>query len=403
MKHFIIPGALVVASLLFACGRDVQTSSTTATTEDAAPVERPAAKPVEPEGEADEESGDGDDVVVATSRSPETYHAAEGAFPLTFEQTEFDLGEIDDTHEVSQVISFVNDGDTPVNVLSVKGTCGCVVPALNKNVYAPGESGTLEVKFRPHGRQGKQVKPIKMKVESEGRRFEAQIIVKSDIFPMIGWQPVAVFLGNVERGEQSEFKHVTVTSRLPDFQILEHSISDDRFDYRYLGRKTAMVRGEEVTQDEFEIRFLGDPEIQQIRPYLVLKTNYELRPEVRIRAIVDVIGPLFTSPNRIQVVANPDERFTKRIMLRHRANGMFKVLGTSIEADRLEQLEVKQSEETKHGIRSVYFDISGFPAKVDRTTGNTIKGMLKIRTDLVDQPEVKVEITGHVRLQAKRD
>ena len=55
---------------------------------------------------------------------------------------------------------FRNAGDQPVRIISVKPSCGCIVAKLEKEVYAPGESGALHAELDLAGAVGLQSKTI---------------------------------------------------------------------------------------------------------------------------------------------------------------------------------------------------------------------------------------------------
>lgn len=55
---------------------------------------------------------------------------------------------------------FTNVGDQPVTIRSVRTSCGCTTAELQKQVYEPGESGTIVTTFTFGDRVGAQVKHI---------------------------------------------------------------------------------------------------------------------------------------------------------------------------------------------------------------------------------------------------
>lgn len=67
------------------------------------------------------------------------------------------------------VFKFTNTGDTPIEVLRVKSSCGCTVPQLSKNLYAPGESGEISALFTFGARQGRQMKRITVTTNDPAR------------------------------------------------------------------------------------------------------------------------------------------------------------------------------------------------------------------------------------------
>lgn len=55
---------------------------------------------------------------------------------------------------------FRNSGNAPVTIIYIQTSCGCTTAALDKQVYAPGESGDLKVTYRFGGQVGPQEKAI---------------------------------------------------------------------------------------------------------------------------------------------------------------------------------------------------------------------------------------------------
>lgn len=76
-----------------------------------------------------------------------------GKFPvMTFEQTEFDFGAIDQGTNVEHVFKFTNTGDAPLVIVDAKSSCGCTVPQYTKEPVAPGATGEMLVKFNGSGK-----------------------------------------------------------------------------------------------------------------------------------------------------------------------------------------------------------------------------------------------------------
>jgi uncharacterized protein DUF1573 len=89
---------------------------------------------------------------VATPTGPTT--------AMTFSESTFDFGQIDDGEKVSHVYAFENTGSEPLVISNAKGSCGCTVPKWPKNPIAPGESGEILVTFNSKGKTGKQTKRV---------------------------------------------------------------------------------------------------------------------------------------------------------------------------------------------------------------------------------------------------
>lgn len=68
---------------------------------------------------------------------------------LAFHQYLVDLGPVHPSTEVRGTFIFQNRGDKPVRIKAVKPSCGCLTPRLEKQEYAPGESGFLALRIQP--------------------------------------------------------------------------------------------------------------------------------------------------------------------------------------------------------------------------------------------------------------
>lgn len=71
---------------------------------------------------------------------------------LTFTESEFDFGTIDQGTKVEHVFKFTNTGDAPLVIVDAKSSCGCTVPVYPKDPVAPGAEAELLVKFNGSGK-----------------------------------------------------------------------------------------------------------------------------------------------------------------------------------------------------------------------------------------------------------
>ncbi len=56
--------------------------------------------------------------------------------------------------------SFTNKGKIPLLISSAHSTCGCTVPKWPKEPIAPGETGSINVRFDTKGKKNIQNKPV---------------------------------------------------------------------------------------------------------------------------------------------------------------------------------------------------------------------------------------------------
>jgi hypothetical protein len=79
---------------------------------------------------------------------------------LTFEQTVFDFGEVEEGTIVAHTFSFVNTGTVPLLISDARSTCGCTVPEWPREAISPGEEGVINVRFDTGQKMNQQSKPI---------------------------------------------------------------------------------------------------------------------------------------------------------------------------------------------------------------------------------------------------
>lgn len=87
------------------------------------------------------------------------------AAALEFEQTRIEQNARLLDEQSTAVFRFTNTGDKAVEILRVQSSCGCTVPELDKQSYAPGESGEIRALFTFGSRQGRQMKRITVKTD----------------------------------------------------------------------------------------------------------------------------------------------------------------------------------------------------------------------------------------------
>lgn len=91
-----------------------------------------------------------------------------GEFPvMTFDETEYDFGTVDEGTVVEHEYTFKNTGDSPLIVVNAKGSCGCTVPTWSKEPIAPGETGSMLVKFNTNGKPNNQTKTVTITANTE--------------------------------------------------------------------------------------------------------------------------------------------------------------------------------------------------------------------------------------------
>lgn len=71
---------------------------------------------------------------------------------MSFDELQYDFGEIAQGTHVDHLFTFTNTGDAPLVITNASSSCGCTVPEYTREAVAPGEKGELLVKFDGSGR-----------------------------------------------------------------------------------------------------------------------------------------------------------------------------------------------------------------------------------------------------------
>lgn len=108
---------------------------------------------------------------------PEETSAPQADGPqITFEETEYDFGDIRQGDVVEHSFEFTNTGNAPLILNNVLTTCGCTAPEWPKNPILPGEKGEIKVRFNSAGKMGRQNKVITIRSNVEGTDNRIKIV-----------------------------------------------------------------------------------------------------------------------------------------------------------------------------------------------------------------------------------
>lgn len=94
--------------------------------------------------------------------------AEKGEHPtMSFEESSFDFGTIDEGDVVTHAFKFTNTGDAPLIISDAQGSCGCTVPTPPKDPIAPGDSDEIMVRFNSVGKTNNQLKTVSLTTNTE--------------------------------------------------------------------------------------------------------------------------------------------------------------------------------------------------------------------------------------------
>lgn len=326
---------------------------------------------------------------------------------LVFPITRHDFGQIYDDHAVKFVYPFTNAGAGELKIISVKPTCGCTVPELKKNTFAPGERSVIEVVFNPRHKKGKKVYHVSIRT-NDPVRPEQKISFFADVKPMIVTDPNVIYFGNVPRG-QEETRIVKIAGRRQDFQATYASItrageSSSYMTVEVLGTKPVEIDGESMQQSELKVTLKGSAPIGRIasNTYAAVRTNDPRNPLINLTIRGEVVGDLALAPGRVVlgrvVLGTP---ITRELRVTSHAGHPFKILG-------VDQKIRFHAPNTREGVEMDGFDVSidpldpavgtGYVVKISGTIDKPgrIQGKLIIKTDVDEEQTIEAPIYGQI-------
>lgn len=83
-----------------------------------------------------------------------------GVPQMSFDETHFHFGEVEDGELVKHTFNFTNTGTGDLVIADATASCGCTTPSFSFMPIKPNETSTIEVTFNSANREGVQSKVI---------------------------------------------------------------------------------------------------------------------------------------------------------------------------------------------------------------------------------------------------
>jgi outer membrane biosynthesis protein TonB len=107
---------------------------------------------------------------------------------LTFEETSWDFGTIQEGDVVNHTYTFTNTGKSPLIIQNATAQCGCTVPQWPRQPIAPGQKGEIKVEFNSKGKAGVQSKSVTITANTQPEVNQVMLkgVVESGVASMKG-------------------------------------------------------------------------------------------------------------------------------------------------------------------------------------------------------------------------
>jgi hypothetical protein len=315
-------------------------------------------------------------------KTPEQATRTQRAAHLEVEPKEHDFGEVFAPKEVTFEIRVRNKGDEELK-MKVRAGCGCM-KASQLPPLGPGESGTIKVTFDTSERMGKQEEFVSI-YGDENTSPITKVRMTGTVKTDYTWEPGVISLGRFSwTGDR------TRTLTIKGIEMRDLEVTGIKFTEPRITARLEKSAEEGSTQYKIEITLpKGIFPVGQFKELAKISTNSPHRPELTVPILGEVRGDLSCIPRTAMFkVLKAKKDFEKTIEVQSDSKTKFRVIRLELSDERvIAEKGNEDKSDWKHTIRLRLKgeDIQGF-----------FKAVLKIHTDVKDEPAIEVPIYAYL-------
>jgi len=297
-----------------------------------------------------------------------------------FEEFSKDFGSVPRGPTLSHPFRVVNNTRGPVNIASVRVSCGCVSATALKNILQPGESTHILARMDTTRFTG--LKSVTIYVQfNQPAVEEVRLWVQANGRNDFTVTPDTLSFGQLKRGGSP-----AVSVLIAFFGNNETQITEVKSESNYIHAKVQEVRRQEAEVTyQLTARVRGDAPVGKWYTDVWLKTNNTGMPQIRVPLTVEVESALSINPETIALgpIKTQTESERRVIVRGIKPFKITKVLGTD------DQLAVRDNTPQAKPIHVLTVKLkAGQPGDLNRT--------LRILTDLADDNQVDFHINAQI-------
>lgn len=237
-----------------------------------------------------------------------------------FKEFEHDFGTVargaKEEHRFEMVNCYVED----IHIRSVRTSCGCTTPRIEKDTLKTWEKGAIIAKLNTGAFMGYKNASIIVTIDKP-YFAEVQLNIRSRIRSDVVFTPGLVQLGSVDQGTTSEQKISVDYAGRTDWKLVDVRSANRNFEVELTETRRSAGR---VSYD-MTVRLKGDAPPGYINDQLTLVTNDSGTRTIPLSVEGRVISSLTVSPAALSLgTVEPGNQVTKRLIVR--AKQPFKIL-----------------------------------------------------------------------------
>ena len=240
-------------------------------------------------------------------------NAYKGTPRISFEKVIHDFGKIAPGTNNLCEFKFTNTGNGILRITEVGKTCGCTPFELAKTQYAPGESGTLKVKYYSDQQSGEATKQLYVYSNDEARPKVA-LTIKASIIAKVDYGPKKLELSLTERNAGCpEITLVSLDSQPFTIRGFKSTADCITADYNPSIKATRFVLQPKVDIEKLKRVLRGRIEISITHPQCnKVTTIFSMLPRFKIKPrsiMVHEAKPQASTIRKVQILTNYKENF----------------------------------------------------------------------------------------------
>lgn len=280
-----------------------------------------------------------------------------------------------------------NTLNEPINIVSLRPSCGCTSGASDKSLVQPGERAVVEAQMNTTNFVGHKATILFVNLMTvSGRQAEVRLAVSSDIQSDIVLNPGTVDFGYLVKGQEVTRNVMIDRVGQPEWRATKMSSNVKGIDAKLVER----ARTTTGVSYELTVTLRNDAPEGVIRNDLLIHTNDPNNPAIPVLMTAQVMGALTVTPKAVNVGALAVASQTP-------AQGKFVVKGsqpfvvTGVEgAEEGLELVVAETQPKALHVLTIQVNPAKFAAKGEFTR------VLKVHTNLPGQPPAEVTIQGKI-------
>jgi hypothetical protein len=313
---------------------------------------------------------------------------------ITFEASDLDLGDVDDSRLRTFNFTFTNTGTEVLEILGVDVACPCTKADVEGREFDPGETGRVVVWFDGKGFKGLQSKQITVYTNVRGKE-KTRLHFWANVRTRIMVEPENAAFGPVRQKTGGEMV-VVVEARLEaSIKATGVRVFGARSIRAKLG-KVEIVQPEEegdlvLTRIPIRVTVRPRSPLGHLRGRIELQTDDPEYAEIKIPISGEVTGDLFTSPRVVTFgKVAPGEAVVKNLRIENLGEKPFKIVGVK-PGDLPVTWDIVKEEKTGiQGLQLTFTAPEGVAAQLYR-------GSIEITLDHPEAKTLGVAVTAAVR------